>query len=96
MDAFFITLSTPPEIIVSPAVAYKQLLDPFLVWFRQFEAGITWKIDLNQEGRVHYHCVTLVDVSFDLIRDVWMHILKNAGWYLPPLFVGVDIKKAKM
>lgn len=77
----FITLTMPAYLDITARELYRDFLNTFLVRLKEKYSFsfYVWKLELQKNGRFHYHIVTDCDVCTDNIRLLWNDILRGRG-----------------
>lgn len=77
------TTLTIPETTDKPSGKYcnKELLEPFLRTMRRKYnlKSYVWKLELQQNGMVHYHITSNLYLHHSTIRNEWNYILRKNG-----------------
>ena len=77
------TTLTIPETADKPSGKYcnKELLEPFLRTMRRKYnlKSYVWKLELQQNGMVHYHITSNLYLHHSTIRNEWNYILRKNG-----------------
>lgn len=76
----FITLTTPKhEKSTSAKFCHKHLLEPALRILRQRYGmkSYIWKVELQNNGQVHYHITTEIMINHTALRNIWNNLLRK-------------------
>ena len=76
----FITLTTPKnEKSTSAKFCHKYLLEPTLRILRQRYGmkSYIWKVELQNNGQVHYHITTEIMINHTALRNIWNNLLRK-------------------
>lgn len=77
----FITLTLPAHLDITARELYRDFLNSFLVILKQ-KIGYkmyVWKLEVQKNGRFHYHIVTDCDVCEGDCRLLWNGVLRAKG-----------------
>lgn len=77
-----ISLTVSSRRLVSHKEAKRRCLDPFLRWLRYSHRcrHYVWKAELQERGQIHYHIVVPRFIPYDVIRDKWNDLQRDAGY----------------
>lgn len=76
----FITLTTPThQNSTSAKWCHKNLLEPTLRILRQRYnmKSYIWKVELQQNGQIHYHLTTEIMINHTALRNIWNNLLRR-------------------
>lgn len=76
----FITLTTPThQNSTSAKWCHKNLLEPTLRILRQRYGmkSYIWKVELQQNGQIHYHITTEIMINHTALRNIWNNLLRK-------------------
>lgn len=76
----FITLTTPKhQNSTSAKWCHKNLLEPTLRVLRQRYGmkSYIWKVELQQNGQIHYHVTTEIMINHTALRNIWNNLLRK-------------------
>lgn len=79
----FITLTLPDtETPITEKELKKNLLHPWIVYMRKYGymRNYVWKIEFQENGKLHVHFTTDTFIHYDKIRDSWNRLLYNNGY----------------
>lgn len=77
----FITLTVSDDSKITGKEAHKKLLAPFLLWLRRsYNMQVyIWKAELQKRGNIHYHLTSDAYVYWEVLRDKWNSLQREAG-----------------
>ena len=92
-----LTLTLPSKMIHSPQFITENCLTKFLNLIRSYYKikNYIWKLELQQNGNVHYHIITDAELDYNSLKKIWNKIINKYGYVdqYSKRFLGLGEKK---
>lgn len=92
-----LTLTLPSEMKHSPQFITENCLSRFLNLIRSYYKikNYIWKLELQQNGNVHYHIITDAELDYNSLKKIWNKIINKFGYVdqYSKKFLGLGEKK---
>lgn len=77
-----LTLTLPSEMKHSPQFITENCLTRFLNLIRSYYKikNYIWKLELQQNGNVHYHIITDAELDYNSLKKIWNKIINKYGY----------------
>lgn len=77
-----LTLTLPSEMKHSPQFITENCLTRFLNLIRSYYKikNYIWKLELQQNGNVHYHIITDAELDYNSLKKIWNKIINKFGY----------------
>lgn len=92
-----LTLTLPSKMQHSPQFITENCLTRFLNLIRSYYKvkNYIWKLELQQNGNVHYHIITDAELDYNSLKKIWNKIINKYGYVdqYSKRFLGLGEKK---
>ena len=77
-----LTLTLPSKMQHSPQFITENCLTKFLNLIRSYYKikNYIWKLELQQNGNVHYHIITDAELDYNSLKKIWNKIINKFGY----------------